>query len=97
LWRNQPAGALAAAEAVLATSPTDPDALVTRARALEASGRAGEAADAWRQAWRADPAAEGGPVGSSRIASTWHFDEPPASVEPAPSAAPGAPRMGPGL
>ncbi len=75
LHRNEPAAALAAAERTVAASPRLAAAQVLRARALEASGRGSEAADAWVRAWDLDPAAQGGPVESGRIASTFQYVE----------------------
>lgn len=84
LWANKPGLSLDAADAALRLDPSA-DAWAARARALEAAGRAEESVQAWQGAWELDPAVDGGPVGTQRIASTFRLEaaiEPPLSDEP---------------
>ena len=80
LAANDPTMALAAAERAVAEAPLDAQAELLRARALEAGGRATEAAAAWTRAWELDPSLAGGPVEPNRIASTFRYVE--AGVQP---------------
>lgn len=61
-----------------------PELWMLQAKALEQVGRSGEAVSAWQRAWQSDPALEGGPVSTERIAPTFHYTV-AAAVEPAPA------------
>jgi tetratricopeptide (TPR) repeat protein len=82
---NQPSIALAAAERAVRAAPSYALAGVLQARALEANGRATEAAAAWTRTWELDPAAPGGPVEPRRVASTFRYVE--AGLHPVDAAA----------
>lgn len=93
LWRNEPGTALRLADAALERAPVAAEARALRARSLEGLGQSAAASDAWRAAWEADPALEGGPVGPGRIASTFRVVTP----EVAPALDPAAVPVAPGL
>lgn len=75
LWRNDGAKAVQLADKATLLDPTNVDAELVRAQAYEAQGHTAQAVATWAKAWWADPAAEGGPVESGRIASTFTFAE----------------------
>lgn len=73
LWRGQPEAAMPLLISARAARPWRPDIAAALARALEGVGRADDSARAWQEAWDLDPAQEGGPVSSDRIASTFQL------------------------
>lgn len=75
VWRGQAAEAIPILDGYLKARPWRSDAHAVRARALERVGRGEDAADAWQRAWELDPAAEGGPVAVTRVASTFRYLE----------------------
>ncbi len=97
VYRGRADEALVELDEVLAQRPWRAEAHAARARALERLGRTEEASAAWQRAWEIDPALEGGPVGVTRIASTFQYvvDTPPPVGRGAGS--PPVGRMGPEL
>lgn len=81
LARGDAAGALGLVGQALGRAPGRPEAVVLRARALDALGQPSLAAEAWAEAWAIDPALPGGPLRAGRIASALPVYEAP---KPAP-------------